>query len=117
MDLNAAVIILAHPSVDGIKTGRGYSGSTHWNNAVRSRLYFTTGPQTKDEEAGPPSDPDTRLLESPSLIVPDGVNRSNCYGWMAASSSRSLEPAEMQKTISRRTNCSCISYPKQKRRE
>ena len=63
MDLNAAVIILAHPSVDGIKTGRGYSGSTHWNNAVRSRLYFTTGPQTKDEEAGPPSDPDTRLLE------------------------------------------------------
>jgi archaellum biogenesis ATPase FlaH len=49
MDLNAAVVFLAHPSVDGIKTGRGYSGSTHWNNAVRSRLYFTTGPQTKDE--------------------------------------------------------------------
>jgi hypothetical protein len=63
MELNAAVVFLAHPSVDGIKTGRGYSGSTHWNNAVRSRLYFTVGAQSKEEEAGPPSDPDTRLLE------------------------------------------------------
>jgi RecA-family ATPase len=39
--LDAAVLVIAHPSVDGMKTGRGYSGSTHWNNAVRSRLTFT----------------------------------------------------------------------------
>jgi RecA-family ATPase len=37
-----AVLLLAHPSVDGMRTGRGYSGSTHWSNAVRSRLYLTT---------------------------------------------------------------------------
>jgi len=41
-------VLVAHPSVDGIKTGRGYSGSTHWNNAVRSRLTFTS-PQKTDE--------------------------------------------------------------------
>jgi RecA-family ATPase len=59
MRLSAAVVILAHPSVDGIKTGRGYSGSTHWNNAVRSRMYFTS-PEKNDES---PPNPDARLLE------------------------------------------------------
>jgi RecA-family ATPase len=58
--LNASVIIVAHPSVDGIKTGRGYSGSTHWNNAVRSRLYFTDVPSEVD---GLPADPDLRVIE------------------------------------------------------
>jgi RecA-family ATPase len=58
--LNAAVIIIAHPSVDGIKTGRGYSGSTHWNNAVRSRLYFTD--DRSDDDKGP-HDPDMRTME------------------------------------------------------
>ena len=60
MRLNAAVIFLAHPSVDGIKTGRGYSGSTHWNNAVRSRLYFTDAAK---EENGAPVSPDLRVIE------------------------------------------------------
>jgi RecA-family ATPase len=60
MRLKAAVLFIAHPSVDGIKTGRGYSGSTHWNNAVRSRLYFYDAPS--DENAGPPS-LDMRVLE------------------------------------------------------
>jgi RecA-family ATPase len=59
MRLSAAIVILAHPSVDGIKTGRGYSGSTHWNNAVRSRMYFTSA--EKDDD-GPPN-PDARQLE------------------------------------------------------
>ena len=59
MRLGAAVIFLAHPSVDGIKTGRGYSGSTHWNNAVRSRLYFT---DVKEEGDGP-TEPDMRVIE------------------------------------------------------
>lgn len=46
---SCAILLLAHPSVDGMKTGRGYSGSTHWNNAARSRLYLTT--PTEDGEA------------------------------------------------------------------
>jgi RecA-family ATPase len=59
IELNAAVIIIAHPSVDGIKTGRGYSGSTHWNNSVRSRLYFTE----PEKEDGAPPIPDLRMIE------------------------------------------------------
>lgn len=57
--LQCAVILMAHPSVDGMKTKRGYSGSTHWNNAVRSRMYFTT-PDAKEGEI---VDPDLRRLE------------------------------------------------------
>jgi archaellum biogenesis ATPase FlaH len=39
--LDTAIMLIAHPSVDGMRSGRGYSGSTHWNNSVRSRLTFT----------------------------------------------------------------------------
>ena len=59
MRVDAAIILIAHPSVDGIRTGRGYSGSTHWNNGVRSRWNFTA-PETSTDE---PSDPDLRVLE------------------------------------------------------
>jgi RecA-family ATPase len=51
---DCAVLLLAHPSVDGMKTGRGYAGSTAWNNSVRSRLYFAAA--TIDEDGGPNSD-------------------------------------------------------------
>jgi RecA-family ATPase len=34
-----AVVVLAHPSLDGMKTGKGTSGNTGWSNSVRSRLY------------------------------------------------------------------------------
>jgi RecA-family ATPase len=53
--IGCTVLLLGHPSVDGMKTGRGYSGSTHWNNAVRSRLYFTRAE----------ADPDLRILDMP----------------------------------------------------
>jgi RecA-family ATPase len=35
-----AVLLLAQPSVAGMNTGSGTSGSTGWSNSVRSRLYF-----------------------------------------------------------------------------
>jgi RecA-family ATPase len=37
---DAAVMLLSHPSLSGLASGRGTSGSTHWNNTMRSRLYF-----------------------------------------------------------------------------
>jgi RecA-family ATPase len=40
---DCAVLLLAHPSVAGMQSGSGYSGSTAWNNSVRSRLYLTSG--------------------------------------------------------------------------
>ena len=35
-----AVILLSHPSLSGLNSGSGTSGSTAWNNSVRSRLYL-----------------------------------------------------------------------------
>lgn len=35
------ILVLAHPSQAGKASGSGESGSTSWNNAVRSRLYIT----------------------------------------------------------------------------
>lgn len=53
-----AVLLLAHPSADGIRSGTGTSGSTHWSNAVRSRLYLRTPTVQGSEEP----DPDLREL-------------------------------------------------------
>lgn len=37
---DTTVLALAHPSVAGMASGSGLSGSTGWNNAVRSRLFL-----------------------------------------------------------------------------
>jgi RecA-family ATPase len=60
MRLDAAVLIVAHPSVDAMRTSRGYSGSTAWNNSVRARLTFTKPPKADGQ---PDPDPDLRVLE------------------------------------------------------
>ena len=38
--IDGAVVLTAHPSLSGLSSGSGTSGSTAWNNAVRSRLYL-----------------------------------------------------------------------------
>ena len=48
-----SVVLLAHPSISGMQSGTGTSGSTAWNNSVRSRLYLEA-----DD-----NDPDARLLK------------------------------------------------------
>jgi RecA-family ATPase len=55
----AAVLLTSHPSLTGITSGSGLSGSTAWNASVRSRLYFKRAVTEKDEEP----DPDLRVLE------------------------------------------------------
>src|SRR5262249_51480876 len=37
---DSAVMLVAHPSLQGITSGSGLSGSTAWHNSVRARLYF-----------------------------------------------------------------------------
>jgi RecA-family ATPase len=39
---NSAVLIALHPSLTGISTGTGLSGSTAWHNSVRARAYLTS---------------------------------------------------------------------------
>jgi RecA-family ATPase len=53
-----AVLLLAHPSLSGMASGTGTSGSTAWSNSVRSRLYLET---VKDDD-GAEGDPDLRML-------------------------------------------------------
>jgi RecA-family ATPase len=42
-----AVLLIAHPSLAGMNTGSGLSGSTDWHNGPRGRLYFEE-PTDKD---------------------------------------------------------------------
>jgi RecA-family ATPase len=56
---NGYVIVNSHPSLTGISTGTGLSGSTGWHNSVRSRAYLTTAKTDKDKEP----DPSLRILE------------------------------------------------------
>ncbi|MGX5710508.1 bifunctional DNA primase/polymerase [Brucella lupini] len=58
IEISCAIILLSHPSVAGMQSGTGSSGSTAWNNSVRSRLYLTR-PDAKDDP-----DPDTRILKT-----------------------------------------------------
>jgi RecA-family ATPase len=37
----AGILLLAHPSLTGMNTGSGLSGSTAWHNSVRDRMYFS----------------------------------------------------------------------------
>jgi RecA-family ATPase len=54
----AAVLLIQHPSLTGLASGSGTSGSTAWNNSVRSRLNFTAAKPRDGDDA----DPDVRML-------------------------------------------------------
>ncbi len=56
---DCAVILLAHPSLTGMSSGSGLSGSTAWNGSVRSRLYVE-----RVVEDGYEADPDARRLSN-----------------------------------------------------
>ena len=49
------VLLLTHPSVSGMTSGRDYSGTTAWNNSARSRLSLKRPSES--------ADPDARSLE------------------------------------------------------
>jgi RecA-family ATPase len=55
---NLAVVLIEHPSLAGLSSGTGMSGSTGWNNAVRSRLYL----ETIKDDAGEEIDAGLRVL-------------------------------------------------------
>jgi RecA-family ATPase len=52
-----AGLLLGHPSVAGMQSGAGTSGSTAWSNSVRSRLYLE-----RIQEGGHEPNPDLRRL-------------------------------------------------------
>jgi RecA-family ATPase len=56
--MKLAVIMIAHPSLSGVNSGTGLSGSTDWHNGPRGRLYFQ---RPKNDDDGT-SDRDARTL-------------------------------------------------------
>lgn len=54
-----AVLLLGHPSLTGLNSGTGTSGSTAWNNSVRSRLYLS-----RITDNGFEPNPDARVLST-----------------------------------------------------
>lgn len=54
---DCAVVLLAHPSLSGLNSRTGTSGSTAWNNSVRSRLYLE-----RVVADGYEANPDARVL-------------------------------------------------------
>jgi RecA-family ATPase len=55
---NTSVVLMGHPSLTGINSGTGLSGSTGWHNSVRARMYLAS---PASEEGGQP-DSDLREL-------------------------------------------------------
>jgi len=64
-----AVVLLSHPSLAGMQSGAGTSGSTAWSNSVRSRLYLRRVLQGEEEP-----NPDARVLSvKKSNYAPSGA--------------------------------------------
>jgi RecA-family ATPase len=47
---NSGFVLIAHPSLAGMQSGSGISGSTGWHNSVRARFYLTPKDEGEDEE-------------------------------------------------------------------
>jgi len=70
--VGATVLLLSHPSQAGRK-GTGESGSTGWNNSVRSRMYLQTvkekkngddAPEEEESEANPDAPRELKLMKA-----------------------------------------------------
>lgn len=64
VQIQGCVILTAHPSVSGMASGTGLSGSTAWNNSVRARLYLTRGKAPRDEEEQTDEERNERFLKT-----------------------------------------------------
>ena len=53
IDGNCSVLLCSHPSLTGINSGTGLSGSTGWHNSVRARMFFRTAATEQGEEPDP----------------------------------------------------------------
>jgi RecA-family ATPase/5S rRNA maturation endonuclease (ribonuclease M5) len=61
MVAHGAVMLISHPSLTGISSGTGLSGSTQWHNAVRARAYLKKVKPKKDHDSSDDEPPDTNL--------------------------------------------------------
>ena len=69
-----AVLVLTHPSNEGMRSGSGSSGSTAWNGSARARLYLET---VKDGD-GREIDADIRVLR----VKKSNYGRTDLEFWL-----------------------------------
>src|SRR5262249_4264691 len=50
---NGSLVLISHPSLTGISSESGISGSTQWHNAVRARFYIRGIKQEADDDTPP----------------------------------------------------------------
>jgi RecA-family ATPase len=50
IDADCAPVISAHPSLEGMRSGTGLSGTTQWFNSIRAQMYLKTASEDEDEE-------------------------------------------------------------------
>lgn len=81
MHSNAAVIITAHPSQQGLSSGSGLSGSTAWHGKVRSQLYLKQAERDDERELqflknnyGPPNADSIALKWCTGVFVPSAAD-------------------------------------------
>jgi len=87
---NATIVLLAHPSLSGLASGSGLSGSTAWENSVRSRAYLHRGDddsnirtlsRMKSNYSGIGSENDIKLIWDKGVLTeiaePDHLDRLN----------------------------------------
>ena len=79
---NSGVLLGLHPSLTGIQSGTGLSGSTAWHNSVRARAYLTNEKSEDDSKGGGGKDSGLRQLDF----------KKNNYGPISASVTLQWKP-------------------------
>ena len=104
---NGSVKLVTHPSLTGIASDTGLSGSTQWHNAVRARCYLKS---IKPESGEQPED-DLRELVFKKINMGRCLVASSCDTGMACSCRAWSNVAEQAGTG--RHSPGCISDPAQ----
>jgi RecA-family ATPase len=81
MAANGSLVLLGHPSLTGISTGTGLSGSTGWHNSVRARMYLQ--PYGKNKKKN--NDNDDEEDEQTTSDLRELVFKKSNYGPIAKS--------------------------------
>lgn len=79
LEHGCAALILAHPSLAGLNSGSGTSGSTAWSNSVRSRLYLRRPKDAAEQQR----EPNVRVLETMKQNYAAGVGDERRLRWEA----------------------------------
>src|SRR5262249_16767209 len=58
IDADCAPVITAHPSLTGMASGSGISGSTQWFNSVRAQMYLKTASEDDEDDEDDSTDDD-----------------------------------------------------------